>query len=247
MKKKQAMVWLMVCGVLSLMPAYAAESAEEGVEMLTLAQLMQMGGWLMYVLAALSVLGLALIVYYAIVLRQRTVAPEAQMIRLRELLKDGRVREARDLCAREPTALASVVATTIDFQKENPGAAVSAVKEVMESEGGRQASRMQNMIHYLSDISAVAPMVGLLGTVIGMLRAFNSVAFDMAKARPMELAAGVGQALITTIAGLIVAIPAIIAYAVFRGRVMKLIGQLEVSASGLLSSLTTQKDDGPLS
>jgi len=81
----------------------------------------------------------------------------------------------------------------------------------------------------------VAPMVGLLGTVIGMLKAFNSVAFDLAKARPMELAAGVGQALITTIAGLIIAIPAMIAYAWFRGRVIKLIGQMEGSATDLLA------------
>jgi biopolymer transport protein ExbB len=224
------------------LPALAAEGGDAAAETsrLTLGQLMQMGGALMYVLTALSVVGLALILYYAVVLRQRTVAPEAQAVRLRELLKERRTGEARNLCAREPTALARVVGTALDFVQENPGADASAVKEVMESEGGRQASRMQHMIHYLMDISSVAPMVGLLGTVIGMLRAFNTVAFDLAKARPMELAAGVGQALITTIAGLVVAIPALVAYAVFRGRVMKLTGQLEVSSSGLLSAIASQ-------
>ena len=171
------------------------DAAGPAAEMLTTAEILRMGGWLMYALAGLSVLGLALIVYYAMVLRARNVAPAAQALRLRELLKEKRGRDARE----------------------------------------RQAGRMQNMIHYLLDLSAVAPMVGLLGTVIGMLKAFNSVAFDLAKARPMELAAGVGQALITTIAGLIIAIPAMIAYAWFRGRVIKLIGQMEGSATDLLA------------
>ena len=219
----------------------AAGTASSG-GMLTLAELMRMGGWLMYVLAALSVLGLALIVYYVLVLRARTIAPAAQALRLRELLKERRGREARELCAQQPTALAAVAAAGLDFLKENPGAKPGMLKEIMESEGARQAGRMQNMIHYLLDLSAVAPMVGLLGTVIGMLKAFNSVAFDLAKARPMALAGGVAQALITTIAGLIVAIPAMMAYSWFRGRVIKLTGRLEETSTDLLAILENKEE-----
>lgn len=204
---------------------------------LTLADLMRMGGWLMYVLGALSVLGLAMVVYYALVLRSRYIAPAAQALRLRELLKERRGRDARELCAQQPTALAAVTAAGLDFLKENPAGAPDMLKEIMESEGARQAGRLQNMIHYLVDLSSVAPMVGLLGTVIGLLKAFNNVAFDLAKARPMELASGVGQALITTIAGLIIAIPAVMAYSWFRGRVIKLTGQLEEAATDLLAIL----------
>lgn len=231
-----------VMKMLWLLPATAtwAQTAGESAppaEMLTFQQLMQMGGWLMYVLVALSVLGLALIVYYALVLRVRNIAPAAQALRLRELLKEQRRRDARELCAQEPTALAAVTAAGLDFLKENPSVKPDMLKEIMESEGSRQAGRMQNMIHYLLDLSAVAPMVGLLGTVIGMLKAFNSVAFDLAKARPMELAGGVGQALITTIAGLVVAIPAMMAYSWFRGRVIKLTGRLEGASTDLLAIL----------
>ena len=222
--------------------AQADAGAAPAAEMLTLAELMRMGGWLMYVLAALSVLGLALIVYYALVLRTRAVAPAAQALRLRELLKEHRGREAREFCAQQPTALAAVAAAGLDFLKENPNAAPGMLKEIMESEGARQAGRMQNMIHYLLDLSAVAPMVGLLGTVIGMLKAFNSVAFDLAKARPMALAGGVAQALITTIAGLIVAIPAMMAYSWFRGRVIKLTGRLEETSTDLLAILENREE-----
>ena len=234
---KTSGLWKTAPGWLLAATAARAGTAAAGpaAEMLTTAEILRMGGWLMYALAGLSVLGLALIVYYAMVLRARNVAPAAQALRLRELLKEKRGRDARELCAQQPTALAAVAAAGLDFLRENPAAKPGILKEVMESEGARQAGRMQNMIHYLLDLSAVAPMVGLLGTVIGMLKAFNSVAFDLAKARPMELAAGVGQALITTIAGLIIAIPAMIAYAWFRGRVIKLIGQMEGSATDLLA------------
>lgn len=229
-------LWKWTLGMVSATPAFAETGdLASAADMLTLAEILRMGGLLMYVLAALSVLGLALIVYYAMVLRVRNVAPPAQALRLRELLKEKRGRDARELCAQQPTALAAVAAAGLDFLRENPTVKSGMLKEIMESEGARQAGRMQNMIHYLLDLSAVAPMVGLLGTVIGMLKAFNSVAFDLAKARPMELAAGVGQALITTIAGLIVAIPAMMAYSWFRGRVIKLIGQMEGASTDLLA------------
>ena len=238
--KLRLAIWLAPATTVLAQTEDSAAAAPD--QMLTLAQLMDMGGWLMYVLAALSVLGLALIGYYALVLRARNVAPAAQALRLRELLKERRGREARELCAQQPTALAAVAAAGLDFLKENPETKMDILKEVMESEGARQAGRMQNMIHYLLDLSAVAPMVGLLGTVIGMLKAFNSVAFDLAKARPMALAGGVAQALITTIAGLIVAIPAMMAYSWFRGRVIKLTGRLEETSTDLLAILENKEE-----
>ena len=114
---------------------------------------------------------------------------------------------------------------------------ISLLRETMEGEGGRQATLMQNQTQYLLDIAIIAPMIGLLGTVMGMLRAFNSVALDIARARPLELAGGVSQALITTIAGLIVAIPAMIAYAYFRGRSSRLITELEGAAADLAAEM----------
>ena len=216
--------------------AQADAGAAPAAEMLTLAELMRMGGWLMYGLAALSVLGLALIVYYSLVLRTRAVAPAAQALRLRELLKERRGREARELCAQQPTALAAVAAAGLDFLKENPSAAPGMLKEIMESEGARQAGRMQNMIHYLVDLSAVAPMVGLLGTVLGMIRSFNSVSDGtFTKGRQMELAQGVSEALINTASGLIVCVFAMAFYAVFRGKTQKLIADLEATATHLMA------------
>ena len=80
-------------------------------------------------------------------------------------------------------------------------------------------------------------MIGLLGTVFGMVHAFNAVAFDLAKAKPMLLAAGVSESLINTAGGLIVGIPAMMFYAYFRGRASKLVSRLEVASTEVMTSL----------
>jgi biopolymer transport protein ExbB len=115
--------------------------------------------------------------------------------------------------------------TCCAVKRPDPG----LLREIVEGEGGRQATIIQNQTQYLLDIAVIAPMVGLLGTVMGMLKAFNAVALDLAKAKPMLLAGGVSQALITTVAGLIVAIPAMMAYAYFRGRTSRIVSDLESS------------------
>ena len=116
------------------------------------------------------------------------------------------------------------------------------LKDVVESEGQRQAVSIQDQIQYLLDIAVISPMVGLFGTVLGMMTAFNSVAMDIASARPMQLAGGVSQALITTAAGLLVGIPAMIFYAYFRGRCSRLISNIEVVAHDVLTALLRKTD-----
>lgn len=242
---KWSKIGLTGVGVLAPAAVWAQEVAAEAAESApavasvahTLKELWLTGGWIMYVLAALSVIGLALILYYLVVLRSSAVAPATQALRLRDLLKDSRFRDARELCESGNTALSSVVGAALDFLKDNPNGRPEMLKDIMESEGARQAGRLQNLAHYLMDLASVAPMIGLLGTVIGLLKAFNTVAFDVAQAQPVALAAGVGQALVTTIAGLLIAIPAMIVYSLFRGHVTKLVGSLERASSDLYAVL----------
>jgi len=89
----------------------------------------------------------------------------------------------------------------------------------------------------LQDIAVISPMVGLLGTVFGMLRAFSSVALNEAAAKPVVLAQGVSQALITTAFGLIVGIPAMMFYAYFRRKAAKQVSHLESAAAEVLTAL----------
>lgn len=112
--------------------------------------------------------------------------------------------------------------------------AVARVKAAKDpaAEGGRIADRLMAQVEWLADIAAIAPLVGLLGTVLGMFQAFGGIASDVsAGAKPVVLAQGVSQAIVTTIFGLAVAIPSLVAYAFFRRRAQKRIAEIEESAA----------------
>ena len=208
---------------------------------MSLQQVIETGGVPMYVLAAMSVIGLAFVFYFLAVLRDSQVMPKKFTAELRRLLSAGRVDDARRVCEHNRSAAAAVAQAAIDHARMAEHTSPELLKEVIEGEGGRQAAMIQNQIQYLQDIAAIAPMIGLLGTVLGMLKAFNTVALDIAKAKPMVLAGGVSQALITTAAGLIVGIPAMIAFAYFRGRSARLISSLEVASADLLTLLLRKR------
>ena len=96
------------------------------------------------------------------------------------------------------------------------------------AEGGRVADSLMSAVDWLADIAAIAPLVGLLGTVLGMFKAFGGIASDVAAgAKPVVLAQGVSQAIVTTIFGLAVAIPCLVAYAFFRRRAARRIAEIE--------------------
>lgn len=203
-------------------------------------QIVETGGWLMYVLGAMSVAGLALVLYFLYVLRREQVLPREFLDQVRGLIREGRLVEASHACRTNASAVASILGAALEYvlrsNKPDPG----LLREIVEGEGGRQATIIQNQTMYLLDIAVIAPMVGLLGTVMGMLTAFNTVALDLAKAKPMLLAQGVSQALITTVAGLMVAIPAMMAYAYFRGRTSRLISDLEKNSADLLTLIVKE-------
>lgn len=210
-----------------------ASSATETAasQSMTVQQILEYGGWLMYPLVILSIIGLAMIIYFLFILREEQVLPKKFVSGVRELLHAGRFAEAQQACRSNDSPIAAILHVALDYVVSREKADGVLMRELMEGEGSRQATLIQNQTQYLVDISAVAPMIGLLGTVVGMLKAFNVVALDLAKAKPMLLAGGVSQALITTVAGLIVAIPATMAYAYFRGRSAKLISSLEATTA----------------
>ena len=97
--------------------------------------------------------------------------------------------------------------------------------------GARMADRMYSSVEWLADIASIAPLIGLLGTVLGMFSACGGIASDVAaNAKPVVLAQGVSQAIVTTIFGLVIAIPSLAAYAYFRRRTARRVAQLEEMA-----------------
>jgi biopolymer transport protein ExbB len=112
------------------------------------------------------------------------------------------------------------------------------IVEAMQSEGARLAASLAQRVGYLSNIATLSPMLGILGTVLGMIRAFNSIVLEPGMAKPIVLAAGVSMALVTTAAGLIVAIPVIGFYFYFRGRVQTTIAAVESASAEFVEPLT---------
>ena len=203
-------------------------------------EIVKNGGWLMYVLAALSFLTVAVTLYFFAVLRAGQVAPSAFRRELAQKLRAGDTDEARNVCAYKPCALAAIAVTALDYMQDVPSVDPGFLKDVIEGEGSRQAEAIQGQTQYLLDIGAIAPMLGLLGTVFGMLRAFSGVAHDVASAKPVVLAAGVSQALVTTAFGLIVGIVAMAFYAYFRRKASRLVSTLESASVDVLTALLAE-------
>ncbi len=184
----------------------------------------------MWVLAGLSVLALTLMLYLLVAHRRNALAP-------RELVSDVMSRmvakdlgEARRLCERRPCAYSTIALAALDVMRGDK-VCVEQISTAVETAGSHVAERLQGTVDYLCDVAAIAPLVGLLGTVLGMFQAFGGIANDLAAAaRPVVLAQGVSQAIVTTVFGLVVAIPCLAAYAFLRRRTSRRIGELETLA-----------------
>ncbi len=193
------------------------------------------GRWPMSVLIALSVFTTFLLIYFLFALRAKVLYPQAWCRDAEEAASNGDVEALRVLCQGTDCAVSRIVDSALEnFSAATEADGASMVQETVQDEGAREASSMWQRIQYLMDVAVVAPMVGLLGTVLGMLRAFANVTLEVGAVNPLHLAQGVTQALITTAAGLSVGIFAMILYAVFRGRVHKLTAGMENRVNRIL-------------
>ncbi|MBN1669413.1 MAG: MotA/TolQ/ExbB proton channel family protein [Kiritimatiellae bacterium] len=232
-------------GTLSAQEPVGPMSAGEapGPQQMSLLEIVEAGGRLMYMLGAMSVLALAFVIFFFMTLRSGQIAPRGLKEELISKMRGRQFEEVRMVCGFRPCPLSAVTLAAVDYAESVPRVETPVLKDIVEGEGARQASLIQGRTQYLLDIAVISPMVGLLGTVLGMLRAFNTVALDLAKVKPMYLAQGVSQALITTAAGLMVGIPAMVFYAYFRGRASRLVAYLETAAIEVLTSLMSREPE----
>jgi biopolymer transport protein ExbB len=215
---------------------------EEITSQLDLQQIMDSGGFILYILGAMSVAALALVLVFLVSLNKGRITPSDFVRELQTKLEGGELNEARKMCEDNTSPVSVLALAALDYlSRAGDEADPELLRQVVEGEGVRQVGRLQSQITFLMDIGVIAPMVGLLGTVMGMLRSFSGVALNLAQARPQVLADGVSQALVTTAAGLFVAIPAMIFYSLFRGRLSKLTANLELVAADIVTTLAHRK------
>ena len=201
---------------------------------ITLRQAWQYGGPLMWVLAGLSVLALAKILVLLVAQRRGALAPRALVSDVFSRLQAKDYGETRRLCDRRPCPFATLVLAALDAVRGTAPGVKPPVSQAVETAGSHVAERLQASVDWLADLAAIAPLVGLLGTVLGMFQAFGGIASDLAaNARPVVLAQGVSQAIVTTVFGLVVAIPCLVFHALLRRRTARRIAGLESLAVAL--------------
>ena len=217
----------------SMMSASAAQPSGDT----NLLQVLISGGPVMLPLAALSILAVMLMLVYLFSLRRGVVAGARYMQAAEALIRKKDYLGLLALSSRHSEAIASVMERSMHFLTQNPNASVAEAREIAQAEGVRLAGLWNQRISYLADIGSIAPMLGLFGTVLGMIKSFSVVASDIVASRPMMLADGVAEALVTTAAGLFIGIPVMAAYAFFRGRVQGMISDLEAASTILMAQL----------
>ena len=184
------------------------------------------GFLILLLLLLLSLASVALAVEHLMTIRQAVLMPPDLAEQVRANLTAGNRAAADQACQAKPSFLSFVLRAGL---AETDGG-WSAVEKALEDATAEQAARLFRKIEYLSVIGNIAPMVGLLGTVIGMIFAFQEVADTQGAARAAQLAEGIYTALVTTVGGLLVAIPSLAGFAIFRNRVDQLVAETSYAA-----------------
>ena len=196
------------------------------------------GGPVMYPIIGLSILGLAIILerFWTLVLRKSRILPRRLFREVQDRVDRGEIGEAITACKRDDSPLARILLAGLQYHR----APREAVRDKLEDTGRREAAGLDRYLATLSTIASVEPLLGLLGTVTGMIRMFGA----MVSAEPgnlPRLSAGIGEALITTAGGLAVAIPCYIFYRWYLSRVQHLTLEMEYSALLLLDQLRAEE------
>jgi biopolymer transport protein ExbB len=216
-------------------PSAAAAAPAQKVSATTLWKLVKDGGWAMIPLGFLSVVTVMLVLIYLFSLRRSSILSAHYMNTADVLLKKRDYLGLLAISSRHSEVIARVVQRTLDFATKNPNASYEVVREIAETEGGSQSASLQHRVVYLADIGMLAPMIGLLGTVFGLIRSFGMLGAGSAtQSRDVLLASGVSEALVATASGLILGIVAMAFYAIFRNRVQSLISDLEIATAHVM-------------
>jgi biopolymer transport protein ExbB len=206
-------------------------------EQLTLWMMMQQGGTILWVILALGFVALVLTFYLFFTITPKREIPPVLLRRLQNTLRAGDIESAQRLVEDRDELLANVVRAGFRVL----GHERYVIQEAMQNEAERSAGLLWQRVNYLNNIATLAPLLGLLGTVWGMMLAFGNIAFETAQVRTITMAYNVSKAMITTAAGLVVAIPVMALYFYFRARLLKLLAEMEAHVTEFVELLLRSK------
>lgn len=187
------------------------------------------GGWLMFPIILSSILALAIIIERFMALQVRKVVPRADIERARQMAASGKVNNA----VLDDLRASSLVGRVLAIGLESRDLPRHIMKENVEEAGRHVVHTMERYMTALGTIAAITPLMGLLGTVLGMIQTFSAIT-RVGVGNPTELAGGIAQALITTAAGISIAIVALIFHRYFKAKVDNYVVEMEQEAVRLI-------------
>lgn len=214
-------------------PAAAPVAESEG----TLWWLIKASGWIGILIIGCSVALVAFIIEDFVNLRRDKLIPPELLQEVEDLLEDENYEEIIETCTGEPGFLSNVISAALSHIDHGYDVMMATVHSVIDEE----ALKLYQKIGWLQLLASISPMLGLLGTVWGMVSAFGTIANMEGAPKPKDLAGGIYTALVTTVEGLLVAIPGIIFYFYFRNKVVRLTTEINGIVEELMERFREKK------
>ena len=187
-----------------------------------------------------SIAGVSLAITFAFQVRRDVLVPPDVLDQIQDLFDDEDYEEADQLCQANPSFLSAIISTGLSKTE----AGYDEMMESMAETGEIESTKLHQKVGYLSLIANITPMLGLLGTVAGMIQTFNTIAAAPVSPKPADLAGGIGVALGTTFLGLLVAIPMTVIFVFFRNRVINVVVEVGAITEELMSRFRATPSSG---
>jgi len=210
-----------------------SQSAAPSEISLSLWDLTLKGGWIMLVLAVFSVLGIYIFIERFIAIHRSSRENPNFMDTIRDFIHDGKIEAALALCRRTDTPISRMIEKGV----LRLGRPLNDINTAIENVGNLEVSRLEKNLPILATVSGASPMLGFLGTVIGMVKAFYDMSMAGNNIDIQLLSTGIYQAMVTTVGGLIVGIIAYVCYNILVSRIEKLVFLLEARATEFMDLL----------
>lgn len=214
--------------------AAAATPTEPVMETISIWQLIVDGGWyIMGPLGIMSLMAFYIIIERSLAIRRALKEEKDFMNKIRDYIHEGKIDSARNLCAQTATP----VARMLDKGISRIGKPLKDIEVSIENAGKLEVYQLEKGLTVLATISGAAPMIGFLGTVIGMIVTFHTMKISGAGVEIAQLSGGIMQAMVTTVAGLVIGIIAYVAYNTLVARVSKVVQNMEATTIAFMDVL----------
>ncbi len=212
---------------------YQMPEQQEEVLRLSFFELFNKGGVIMYILLALSLIAIYIFVERMIIIRKAAKDDKVFMNKIADYMRQGSVKDAKVLCELTNTPLSHMIGKGIN----NLGKTRAEIDSIIENAGKIEVSSLEKNLPLLATIASVSPMIGFLGTVVGMVKAFYNMSIGGNNLDISLLSTGIYQAMVTTVGGLIVGIIAYILYNILVTRIEKVVFILETKSTEFMDVL----------